>query len=144
MKRMGIVLASGLLLLAVSAVRAEGENGVPGTLHLSPVPAPAPSGCAAASCCSAKPSCCVAKPSCCAASTCSKGCDGHAGRLWDWLCYKPARMHCACSCHVSDCWPPLHTWFLDMCQGCGNGSCGHAAPCAGGACAHPAGPACAH
>jgi hypothetical protein len=133
MKRLGVVLASGLLLLAVSAVRAEGDKGVPGTLILSPVPAAAAPSCGAASCC--------------AASGCAKGCEGHSGRFLDWLCYKPARTHCACACHISDCWPPLSNWFLDMCQGggCGRGACGHAAPCAGGGCAKPAcGAACAH
>jgi hypothetical protein len=123
MKRVCVVLASGLLLLAASAARAE-ENGVEGTLKLAPVPA------------EAKASCGAAGP-CCAAHACDKGCGGHSGRILDWLCYKPARCH-ACCCHISNCYPPLYTWFLDMCPagGCGHGGCGHTAPCATGGCAH--------
>jgi hypothetical protein len=125
MKRVFIVLASGLLLLAGSAVRA-GDGGVPGTLQLAPAPA------------GAAPSCCAAAP-CCAPKACESDCGGHSGRFLDWLCYKPARCH-ACCCHVSNCWPPLYNWFTDMCQGggCGHGACGHAAPCAGGGCGHEA------
>jgi hypothetical protein len=121
MKRVCVVLASGLLFLAVSAVRAEEGNGTPGTLNLAPVPA--------------APACCAAAP-CHAAPACAAGCDGHSNRVWNWLCYKPARVQCACSCHISNCNPPLYTYFLDMCQGggCGHGACGHAAPCANGSC----------
>jgi hypothetical protein len=124
MKHVCVVLAAGLLLLAASAVRAEENGGVPGTLKLVPVPADAkPVGCASGSCC--------------AAHACDKGCGGHEGHFLDWLCYKPARCH-ACCCHVSHCWPPLYTWFVDMCQdgGCVHGACGHATPCAAGGCAH--------
>jgi hypothetical protein len=125
MKRMVVVLASGLLLLVGSATRAE-EGGDPATLPSSPLPA------------KAAPSCCATAP-CCAAPACAAGCGGHFSHFCDWLCYKPAKSHCACACHISPCWPPLYTWFLDMCPagGGGGGACGHAAACAGGGCARP-------
>jgi hypothetical protein len=125
MKRVCVLLAGGLLLLAGSAVRAE-EGGVPGTLQLPPAHVP-PAACASPPC---------AAPACCAPAACGGHC-GHSGRVWEWLCYKPVSGRCACCCHISNCYPPLYTWFLDVCQGCGDG-CGHgASACAHGACAHP-------
>jgi hypothetical protein len=136
MKRAFTLLASGLLLLIGSSVWAGEEGGVPGTLNLTPVPAGKP------------PSCCAAS-SCCPAPACARHCEDHTGRFLDWLCYKPAKASCACQCHISNCWPPLYTYFLDMCQGggcghsacghgaCSHGTCGNTAPCAGGGCGHP-------
>ncbi len=149
MKRVYVLLASALLLLAGSAVRAD-EHGTPGTLVISSAPATVQgcsSGCTASPGCASTP-CCNAAP-CSAAHACNQECGGREGRFLDWLCYKPANCH-ACGCHVSNCWPPLYTWFTDMCQGggCGHGArgcpCGHAAPstagyasggCATGGCA---------
>ena len=140
MKRVCVLLASGLLLLAGSAVRAGDGGAVPGTLHLGPMPHGPAQTCSSPSC---------AAPACCAPAACEEHCGGHCGCFRDWLLYKPVSGRCACCCQISNCWPPLHTWFLDMCQGCGNG-CGHAAPavaapcahgaCGDGGCAHPARP----
>lgn len=110
MKRVCILLAMGLLLPGGSAVRAEEDGGVPGTVTVAPVlAAPAEPGCAAPAC----------------AGHCGK----HSGRLCDWLLYKPPSGRCACHHKVAPCTPPLYTFFLDMCAagGCNHG-CAHAAP----------------
>jgi len=129
MKRVSLLLAAGLLLLGGSAVRAGEPVAIPGTLNL----APPPTGAAGSSGC--------AGPFSGGQCHCR-----HSRNLCDWLLYKPPTCH-ACCCVVSSCWPPLYTWFLDRCQGCGDG-CGHggcgrggatcAAPCADGGCGKPA------
>jgi hypothetical protein len=124
MKHVGILLAAGVLFVAGSAARAENGGGAPGTLQPVPV---------------------VAAPasSCCKAAACAQGHhEGHRGRFCDWLLYKPPHTACACHCAPTSCYPPLYTWFLDMCHGgCGGAGCGHAAcAAAGGGDAPPAHP----
>ena len=119
MKRIAILLGMGLLL-AGSVVRAEDELAVPRTLPLAPVASPAP-----------HPPCC---PAACAEH-------GHSASFCDWLMYHPPHTHCDCPCVISSCYPPLHMWFLDTCQG-GCGGHGHhaasekCAPCANRGCAN--------
>ena len=120
MKRVCLMLAAGLLLSGGSVVRAAEEGTMSGALNLA---APAEPSCAAPSC-----------------ADC-----GHCGRsrsFCDWLLYKPPSCHCCC-CVVSTCYPPLHTWFLDMCRArCGRTGCGPScsagwAPCTSPACKGP-------
>jgi hypothetical protein len=116
MNRVAILLGMGLLL-AGSVVKAEDEFVVPRPLNLAPS---------------------AAAPACCPAACADHG---HSASCWDWLMYHPPHTHCACPCVISSCYPPLHMWFVDMCQdGCG-GHCHHAAPerpapCANKACAN--------
>jgi hypothetical protein len=136
MKRVCILLATGLLLLGGSAARAAADDGsAPAPLNLTAPPAaPAePVGCAAPGC---------AGP-CGAASACEGHCGGHSGRFREWLMYRPPETRCHCRCPIAPCMPPLHTFFLDMCAhggccagtpgipgcngGCGHGSCGSCA-----------------
>ena len=120
MKRVCLLLAAGVVLLGGSAVRAGEAVVIPGTLNLA-APPPAEPGCAGLAC--------------------GGSCHGRPSRsCLDWLLYKPPTCHGACCCVVSTCWPPIYTHFLDMCQGCGRGGCGHApaSPCAGGGCGAPA------
>jgi hypothetical protein len=111
MKRVGMLLAVGLVLLSGSGVRAAGEAGGPvGALNLAAPPAAtAESGCAASGCCGGM--------------ACEGHCDGHAGRFLDWLMYHPPETRCACHHAVTPCMPPLYTFFLDRCPrgGCGCG-----------------------
>jgi hypothetical protein len=133
MKRVGLLLTAGLLLLGGSALRAGEPVAIPGTLNLAPAPAEP-----AKSCCTG-PGC----GSHCAGPGCGSTCHcRHSRNLCDWLLYKPPSCHACCGV-VSTCWPPTYTWFLDMCQGgcgsCDRGGCGsscsaHATPCAGGGC----------
>jgi len=122
MKRIAILLATGLMLVGGSVVRAEEEQGIkPESLHQAPDPVAA------------------AEPSC-AAPCCTAGCAKHSGRLCDWLLYRPMRSHCACCCVVSPCTPPVYTWFLDHCQAAGcRGGCGYTAAVRGPAGAGNAG-----
>jgi hypothetical protein len=135
MKRVGLLLTAGLLLLGGSALWAGEPVAIPGTLNLAP--APTDSGCAGPGC-----------GNHCAGPGCGSTCHcRHSRNLCDWLLYKPPSCHACCGV-VSPCWPPTYTWFLDMCQGgcggCGHGGCGHAcaAPAAscGGGCGKPISP----
>jgi hypothetical protein len=116
MKRVCLLLAAGLVLLGGSAVRAGESVAIPGTLNLAPPPAAGPG---------------------CAGPFCGGHCHcRHSRSFCDWLLYKPPSCPCACRCVVSSCWPPLYSWFLDMCPGGGCGGCGHAG--CGHACSAPA------
>ena len=109
MKRIAILLATGLLVGSGSMARADDEEIKPVALHLAP----------AATC---------AVESHCDAARCGSQCSKHSGRCLDWLFYRPPSCHCACTCVVSPCTPPVYMWFLDYCQGAGcAGGCGHAA-----------------
>jgi hypothetical protein len=116
MKTVRIMVAVGLALLGGRTLRAGEAPAVPGTAKLMSVPADA-------------------APACCAAPACAKHERSCLDCLCNWLHYKPR--HCGCHCAVSTCWPPLYTWFVDMCPA---GGCGHAGPgpCAGGCCGAPA------
>jgi hypothetical protein len=99
MRKTGIVLAVGVLVLSAAGVQAE-EKVVP-----VPAAEPAPgNGCSA---CGGK-----------------KKCHAHGGRLLDWLCYRPSRSG-LCSCfQCPPCIrPPLYAYFLDR-YSCANGSGG--------------------
>ncbi len=120
MRRMTLLLAAGLLALTGSAVRAADEAAIPGTLNLAPL-TPVPAESCGASCCAGPAFPRLAR------------CREHLGRCCEWLMYKPPACH-DCCCVVSSCNQPLYVYFLDMCQGCGQGRCGRG--CAGSACAN--------
>jgi hypothetical protein len=148
MKRVWMLLAAGLLLMGGSAVRAEekDEGGTPGTMNLAAVHTEEKDEGKTPGTMNLAPVREAAAPTpartCCPAAACEKQGCGHQRSFGDWLCYKPVKSHCACHCNISPCFPPLHMWFLDMCQG---GGCGASCSkqhltvtkpaCAGGGCA---------
>jgi len=137
MKKIAAVLVVGLWLTLSGAgsaqeaapadpglVPAAFRNCQPSATHWDTCPAPnypgCNPGCNAPAACAAKPKC-----GCCCLS-----------KLWNWLCYKPLPVPCACQhcCHCGGndcCTPPVYMFFLHVhgpvapCQNgsCGNGSC---------------------
>jgi hypothetical protein len=134
MKRVSILLATGLFLVGGLAGRAAADEGVSGTIHLAPAPSASVGPCCGPSGCGGD-----------CGQHCAASCDAHCGKFLDWLLYKPPATHCACHHAVAPCFQEPYVYFLDMCAargpgGCGGhgcrGDCGHAveAPCGGGCC----------
>ena len=71
----------------------------------------------------------VVAPTACGdcATNCATSCKGScASRFWNWLCYRSCPRSTCDSCRACEpSYPPLYTFFLHRCRGCGRAP----APC---------------